>query len=209
MIPIKRTFCNFSSWLPARTLQRCPPIRNSRIPQTLVRNSLPKLQLQYTLPMPHLKITQLKLKQQEHLAKLQALALNGEWQHLQEHTLHPDSGFDWWMFPSDRKSRGYGAQYQMSHSEIKLLRTDPIFMRNYREGILLVAQSWGWDLETLQESANPAQKWTNYQVRLGKMLDSLRLFKQDDLRRALTYFIDKQQLAPSLEPWIQQLLFRQ
>jgi hypothetical protein len=154
------------------------------------------------------KVDALKNKQQDHLAKLNRLARAGHWQHLQMHTDHPDSGFDWWMFLIDRASTGYGDQYRVSQRDIEALMNDPIFMKNYRNGVLLVTKSWGWDLEQRKDVTNRVQKWTNYQVRLGKMLDSLRLFKQDDLRIAITDFIDQKGISPTLEPWIQRLLFK-
>ncbi len=150
----------------------------------------------------------IKNKQQDHLRKLNTLAELGQWAHLQMHTAHPDSGFDWWMFPIDRASAGFGDQYRVNQGDIEALKEDPVFMKNYREGVSLVAKSWGWDLIRHKDVTNNAQKWTNYQVRLGKMLDSLRLFKQDDLRTALTDFIDRKNIRPSLEPWVQQLLCR-
>ena len=87
-----------------------------------------------------------------------------------------------------------------------MLKSDPLFMKNYRAGVVLVAKSWGWDLENRKNITNEVQRWTDYQVRLGKMLDSLRLFQQDDLRSALTDLINQQGLVPTLEPWIQKLL---
>jgi len=145
-------------------------------------------------------------KQQQHLPKLRKLAAEGQWQHLQTHTDHPDSGFDWWMFPVDRGSKGQGDLYKVNRSDIATLKKDSQFMKNYREGVILVAKSWGWNLETLESENNPAQYWSGYQVRLGKMLHSLQLFGQEDLRNALISFIDQHEIRPTLEPWIQNLL---
>jgi hypothetical protein len=69
-----------------------------------------------------------------------------------------------------------------------------------------VAKSWGWDLETGQSVANEVQKWTGYQVRLGKMLDSLRLLGQDDLRRRLSNFLNHERITPTVEGWIRELV---
>jgi hypothetical protein len=112
------------------------------------------------------------------------------------------------MFPIDRASAGYGDRYRVNKNDIDMLMGDPVFMKNYREGVCLVAKSWGWDLAQRKDVATEVQKWMNYQVRLGKMLDSLRLFRQDDLRIVITDFIDRKNIKPSLEPWIQQLLYR-
>ena len=151
-------------------------------------------------------IQALKAKQREHLAKLQALAQRGEWQHLQAHTTHVDSGFDWWMFPIDRSSAGYGDRYQVSRRDIEALKQDAEFVRNYRQGVILVAMSWGWNLENRQDVSNNIQHWTHYQVRLGKMLHSVQLFGQHDLQASLVYFIDHTHIRPTLDNWIQRLL---
>ncbi|HEX2582895.1 MAG TPA: hypothetical protein VHL30_02130 [Chlamydiales bacterium] len=148
------------------------------------------------------KLEHLKAKQAEHLAKLQKLP----WRHLQTHTSHPDSGFDWWMFPIDRVSQGQGDKYQVNKAEIAALKKDPEFMQNYRTGVILVAKSWGWDLETGQDVTNEEQRWMGYQVRLGKMLHSLVLFDQNDLHQALVQCIDRAELRPSLLEWVQTYL---
>jgi hypothetical protein len=144
----------------------------------------------------------LKEKQSDHLQKLKKLP----WKDLQTHTSHPDSGFDWWMFPIDRASQGYGDEYQVSQADIAALKADPEFMKSYREGVVLVAKSWGWDLETGYDVSNEEQYWTNYQVRLGKMLNSLTLFSQEDLHAALVECIDRAQLRSTLADWIQKYL---
>ena len=148
----------------------------------------------------------LKNKQKNHLAKLQALANRGEWQALQEHTNHPDSSFDWWMFPINRESASFGRQYQLTNEDVEALKRDPAFIQNYRKGVILVAKSWGWDLENRRDLTNNKQHWTNYQVRLGKMVHSLKLFGQNDLLGNLVHFIEQKDLCPGLDKWIQRML---
>ena len=130
----------------------------------------------------------LQVKQQESLQKLEALAKDGQWQHLQMQTDNPDSAFDYWMFPIDYPSNKYGDQYTVSSADIDALKITPLWMKNYRNGVLLVAKSWGWDLENQQDLTNSVQRWTGFEVRLQKMLRSLRLFGQDDLLQALDHF---------------------
>lgn len=151
-------------------------------------------------------IKALKQKQQSHLAKLTAFAKKNEWKHLQTHTAHPDSGFDWWMFPINRSSNGYGTQYQLSSSDINALKKDAQFMKNYRKGVILVTKSWGWDLEKDKNISDSKKYWTNYQVRLGKMAHSLVLFDQKDLLKSLSHFIKSKKI--DLEPWIKRCLTR-
>lgn len=139
-------------------------------------------------------IQALKEKQRAHLAKLQLLANQGQWQHLQTHTIHPDSGFDWWMFPIDKSSLGQGDLYKVSPNDIALLKLDPEFLQNYREGVCLVARSWGWDLKNRVDLTNHLQRWTGYGVRLYKMMASLRLLGQNDLLDSLQYFMDMKRI---------------
>lgn len=153
---------------------------------------------------PHLK--DLVDKQSIHLKKLHELAKSGGWVHLREHTSHPDSGFDWWMFPVDRPSQSYGNRFVIDAKDAKILQNNPCFIKNYRDGVVLVAKSWGWDLETHRSVKTAYQKWTGYQVRLGKMLGSLTLLGQDDLKKSLVAFLRKEGIIPSLQPWIQTLL---
>jgi hypothetical protein len=152
------------------------------------------------------KIRKVKAKQADHLAKLEHLSQNGGWRHLQIHTEHHDSGFDWWMFPVDRSSATFGSDYKLNASEIESLKADPEFMTSYRNGVILVAKSWGWDLELNQDVTNKTQKWSGYNVRLGKMLQSLSLFNQSDLSNNLVGMIHAKGIGPSLDLWIQPYL---
>ena len=149
-------------------------------------------------------IKPLKKKQGTHLGKLLNFAKKNEWKHLQTHTMHPDSGFDWWMFPIDHSSSGYGTQYQLSHRDIETLKKDARFIKNYRKGVILVTKSWGWDLESNKDITNSLQYWTNYQVRLGKMAYSLTLFDQKDLLTSLRDFVQTKNI--DLEAWIKPYL---
>lgn len=149
----------------------------------------------------HLK--DLVSKQASHLEILQKMADRGQWQHIREHTMHPESGFDWWMFPVDRPTRTYGKRFTVTQEAIPLLRAHPTFMESYRKGVCLVARSWGWDLEKGQVIANDKQKWTNYQVRLGKMLHSLTLFSENELKTSLVKILHDTGIYKNLESWIQ------
>lgn len=157
-------------------------------------------------PLQLTKVEGLKAKQASHLEKLLRLAQDGQWQHLREHTADPDSGFDWWMFPTDRLSAGYGTVYQLNQGEIAQLKNDAEFMASYRRGVCLIAESWGFDLTQGIVVADRSRFWSNYQVRLGKMLHSLSLFKQDDLRQVLSKLLIETGVAPTLDGWIQKYL---
>lgn len=146
----------------------------------------------------------LKKKQKDHLTKLSKLAKNNQWQHLQTHTSHPFSGFDWWMFPIDRSSNVYGSYYQLNSNDITILKKDKVFIKNYRQGVVLVAKSWGWDLKKNKDISDSKKKWTDYQVRLGKMAHSLVLFEQEDLLKSLRCFVQANKIE--LQDWIKPYL---
>ena len=148
----------------------------------------------------------LKNKQADHLQKLQALANTNQWQHLREHSTHPDSGFDWWMFPTDRASAGQGDLYKLHQTDVQALKKDPVFIANYRQGVELILLSWGWDASQNKDVSNTKQHWTNYQVRLGKMAHSLSLFQQTDLLASLKQFCHTKNIFPQLEQWIKNYL---
>ena len=144
--------------------------------------------------------------QKEHLDKLKTLAAKGGWEHLREHTSHVDSGFDWWMFPIKRNSAGYGKRFTVDDPGILLLKQNPSFMKSYREGVLLVARSWGWDLATGKSVKTDKQQWVGYNVRLGKMLDSLTLFGETELKDSLIQFLRQEKIIPTLDKWIKDLI---
>ncbi len=150
----------------------------------------------------------LKQQQQDHLNRLQTFATKREWEHLQQHTTHLDSGFDWWMFPINEGSAGYTNYYNVSPEDVTSLRRDTVFMNHYREGVILVTKSWGWDLEKGKAlTSDDKQRWTRYEVRLKKMLQSLELFDEKVLHDQLINFIESQKitLGPWLTPWIKRL----
>jgi hypothetical protein len=158
------------------------------------------------VPFSYGGVSALKEKQKDHLIKLLQLANYGQWHHLQTHTGHPDSSFDWWMFPTNLFSTQYGNLYQVSSQDIESLKKDAAFMASYRAGIILVAKSWGWDLETNRDVTNTWQKWSDYQARLGKMLHSLQLFGQKDLHDRLVTFLHRQKISDTLSPKIKPYL---
>ncbi len=155
-------------------------------------------------------IEALKKTQAEHLRLLKSIADRGDWDYISSHRPHPptgfDGGFDWWMFPIDRTS-SYGQAYAVGSREIAALKKDTAFMKSYRDGVILVAKSWGWDLEHNKDITNAKQRWVGYDVRLAKMLHSIRLFGQKDLFDRLLVFIreHKVQLEPKYQKYLQPL----
>jgi len=94
--------------------------------------------------------------------------------------------YDWWMFPID-SARSKGERFELSNDHFRELATNhQAFMRNYKEGIKIVLEAWGWDLDSQTDiSSRPSnkgwfgslhQRWDGYGIRLVKMANSLQLF---------------------------------
>ena len=96
--------------------------------------------------------------------------------------------FDWWIFPIDDSSR---PEYNLySEDDIGLLRSDPIWLNNYRESVRIIASSWGWDVEDSCRIPNGGA-WNHHDVRLAKVIRSLWLFEITE------YFNSMQEFARS------------
>jgi hypothetical protein len=113
--------------------------------------------------------------------------------------------YDWWMFPIDRSSQGYGLQYTVYQNDIQQLKADLDWLKDYRLSAILLMQSWGWDVKNKKkyDTVAPGQQWRNWDVRLGKLIHSLILFEQwdlyDSLKQYVTYLT---QSGVSVEKWI-------
>lgn len=123
------------------------------------------------------KARAVKEKQAGQLKQFEQWAAAGQWGHI--HRAH----YDWWMYPVNYSSRTTGSTYQLNANEVDELKADPEFMQNYKRGVVLGAQAWGWDVLNSKPIEKPTsdQKWQNWDVRLGKMIDSLNLFNESDL----------------------------
>ena len=114
----------------------------------------------------------LKARHRQQLDEFELWAKRGKWVMLHE------AHYDWWMFPIDEPSRGYGYGYTVYEAEVAALKQDAAFMRDLVRGAELVAASWGWDLHAGQYIATPApgQSWHNWPVRLHKAGRSMLQF---------------------------------
>lgn len=155
--------------------------------------------------MDSAKIQRIKNKQAEQLQQFEEWAKVGDWRKI--HAAH----YDWWMFPVERPSLSYGDLYAVESKEVEALKSDALFLRNYKRGIACVVEAWGWDLEKERPIINPnilkGQQWTGYGVRLGKMSDSLRLFGEVELHGKLKaffkYCLQQQTTIPISDlPWL-------
>ncbi len=92
------------------------------------------------------------------------------------------------MFPIySRPTHGHGLKYTVYQQDIEELKKDKDWLKEYRLGAILLMQSWGWDVKNkcFYQQPEKGQRWTGYQVRLGKLATSLILFKQWDLYQSL------------------------
>ena len=93
------------------------------------------------------------------------------------------------MFPIKEDS-GYGFKYSIFEDDVKELQKTE-FIKNYLLGIKLISKSWGWDIENSKLIENPDkyQKYNNYDIRLRKIGQSLKLFEQEEYFNSLDKFV--------------------
>ena len=103
------------------------------------------------------------------LQTFRAKASEGEWASI--HSGH----FDWWMFPIEDGSQ---RQFNVFEDDVRELIEDEEWLGRYRESLILVSQAWGWDLprEAPVQPPVAGQGWTNWDVRLSKMIRSTWIF---------------------------------
>jgi len=116
-------------------------------------------------------VEKLKAKQKWQLDQFQSWAAESDWGHL--HREH----YDWWMFPTDEPS-SKGLAWTVYEGDIVELNSDAQYVRNYLEGVRLLALSWGWevDKQTYVVDPLPEQQWQHRAIRLYKCVKSLKLF---------------------------------
>lgn len=154
------------------------------------------------------KIDLIKRDHQQQLAQFEDWAQHKDWK------MFTHAHYDWWMFPIQRKS-SRGTTYSVSDADIEILKNDADFMSKYRRGVELVLNSWGWDpiqnLEIPPGQKTAAQRWEGYDVRLGKMADSLYLFGEKELYKSVQKFAQTCCYRPGVKPldiWVIQNLSR-
>lgn len=141
----------------------------------------------------------LKEKQKQQLQQLEEWAAEGKWFNI--HNAH----YDWWMFPLHRPS-SYNYEYSVTKEDVQRLKQDNEFMKNYRKGVTVVAKAWGWDIEKKQDLTQGDQAWDGYEIRLWKMLNSLKIFGETELRRRILHFTDEKVRFTWLA-WLRERLF--
>eukprot|EP00906_Rhabdomonas_costata_P025697 RCo036712 len=132
----------------------------------------------------------LRCKHSETTAKFREFAAKAQWPRI--HSMH----YDWWMFPLERNTKPGTGIYDVLPADIEELKADPTFMAEYREGVRLAALAWGWEVDHAKPVL-PLQNgmgWSNWDIRLAKILRSLWLFEDGP------YFASMQAYARLLKP---------
>ncbi len=66
------------------------------------------------------------------------------------------------------------------------LRSDSDWRAGYRESVRLCARAWGWNVDAAarvpDEERNSEMGWTNWDVRLAKIIRSLWIFEVSRIR---------------------------
>ena len=128
-------------------------------------------------------IAALKQKHAGQIAQFREWSSRKDWERF--HSSH----YDWWAFPISQPS-AYGLAYSVFAGEVGELKQDASFVADYRQGIELVAASWGWDLAAGAALAQPApgQSWHHWPVRLFKAAQSVQLFGYPELFDSLNVY---------------------
>jgi hypothetical protein len=108
------------------------------------------------------------------LTKFEQWAREGNWAEFGPDKNH----YDWWMFPIPEKSNSFDMKYAVFEKEIRELTADSEYMKDYRRGLSLLFQSWGWNLEESKclEPLEKGQGWNYWDIRLYKAALSAKSF---------------------------------
>lgn len=99
------------------------------------------------------------------------------------------SHYDWWAFPIEEGSM-YGFKYSIDPVEAELLKNDEGYMKQYLNGVRLLALAWGWDILNANyvEYPKQGQCWAHWPIRLYKAVKSLNVLKRCNSKN---YFDEK------------------
>mgnify|MGYP001171646465 CR=1 FL=1 len=96
--------------------------------------------------------------------------------------------FDWWMFPIDDGSR---PEFNVKgESDVEEFRSNEQMMKNLNESWRRACHAWGWDFEGKKrlDPMPPGCGWTDWDVRLSKMIRCAWLFENQDALDSLQAF---------------------
>lgn len=129
---------------------------------------------------PFVGINSLIAEQANQVRRFKTWADNGDWAEF--HRQH----FDWWTFPIDRGSAGYGFKYDISGQPLEDLKNNAEYIQSLRTAAELYLKSMAWDLKKHDWIANPdfdaGQDPVNNinQARLFKIGRSLQIHRLGD-----------------------------
>jgi len=125
--------------------------------------------------------------QQRQLKVFRKKAAKGRWG-----DIHYDH-FDWFMFPIEDGSQ---SQYNVLEKDVEELKSNSDWHKGYLEGVELVSRAWGWDVKKGVNVApmEDGMGWTNWDVRLAKIVRSLWIFGEKE------YFESMQKFAWFIAP---------
>jgi hypothetical protein len=128
-------------------------------------------------------VSAFKTAQANTLAHFRERARTGAWQ-----AIHRDH-FDWWMFPIEDSSQ---ARFNVFAQDVQELMADAEWSANYLAGVEILARAWGWNLagaEPIPEAeCDEGQTWTDWDVRLAKIIRSLWLFDCGEEMQSMQMF---------------------
>jgi len=112
------------------------------------------------------------------LARHRDLVAKSRWD-----TIH-NAHYDWWAFPIDRGSGGYGNKYNIAGKPLSRLKRNKRFLNNVAEAIHIQALALGWDIDTDDYIADidwdtGQDPWLAYPTRFWKMTRSAQILGLD------------------------------
>jgi len=119
--------------------------------------------------------------QQRQLKVFRKKAAKGRWDEI-----HHDH-FDWYMFPIEDGSQ---SQYNVLEKDVEELKACAEWHDGYLEGVEFVAKAWGWDVKmgVSVEPLEDGMRWTNWDVRLAKIVRSLWIFGEKEYMESMQKF---------------------
>lgn len=134
----------------------------------------------YTNETPFGGVDNLVSQQAAQVEKFETWAAANNWKEF--HKQH----FDWWTFPIDRGSAGYGFKYDIRGNPLEELKQKPDYLKSLRRAAELYMKSMAWDLNKHDWMDKPnfdaGQDPTNNinGARLFKIGRSLQIHRLDD-----------------------------
>ena len=127
------------------------------------------------------KLGAYKKVQLKQLEKFRSQARSGAWASV--HHAH----FDWYCFPIEDGSQ---PRYNVLADDVAELSADDEWVERYLETVEIVTRAWGWDIRSHGpvEVKAKGMGWTNWDVRLAKMIRSLWIFGRKNEMESLQEF---------------------